>query len=145
MPATRQGKAAQRELMAGLKAMGAETVLCGKVADGPSIKLTEAVGSGEKITLKRSGDGMELIGNGISLLYGVFHLLRHLALGEDYPEWDSSPAYGIRMLDHWDNADGSIERGYAGRSFFLRDGKPFFSERTRDYARLLASCGLNAC
>ena len=145
MPATRQGKAAQRELMAGLKAMGAETVLCGKVADGPSIKLTESLGSGEKITLKRSRDGMELVGNGISLLYGVFHLLRHLASGEDYPEWDSSPAYGIRMLDHWDNADGSIERGYAGRSFFFRDGKPFFSERTRDYARLLASCGLNAC
>jgi alpha-glucuronidase len=49
------------------------------------------------------------------------------------------------MLDHWDNADGSIERGYAGRSFFFYGGRPVYSERIRDYARLMASCGLNGC
>ena len=143
MPATRLGKAAMRELLVGLKAMGAAPERSS--SGGPSIRMTEYLGSDEKVTLRRSGDGMEIVGSGRGLLYGVFHLLRHLALGEKYPEWESSPAYPIRMLDHWDNSDGSIERGYAGLSFFFQDGKPVCNERTRDYARLMASCGLNGC
>ena len=146
MPATRQGKAALRELLAGLEAMGgAPELFSGRSSELPVLRLTEYLGGGEKVCLRRSGDGMELIGTGRGLLYGVFRLLRHLALGEEYPEWESSPAYPIRMLDHWDNADGSIERGYAGLSFFFKNGKPVCAERTRDYARLLASCGLNGC
>ena len=146
MPATRQGKAALRELVSGLQAMGAEPeVRGGQASSVPSIHLKEYLGKDDKVTLRRSGDGMELAGSGTSLLYGVFHLLRHLATGEEFPQWESAPAYPIRMLDHWDNADGSIERGYAGLSFFFRDGKPVCTERTRDYARLLASCGLNGC
>jgi len=47
------------------------------------------------------------------------------------------------MLDHWDNADGVIERGYSGNSFFFQNGAPVCNGRTRDYARLLASCGIN--
>ncbi len=145
LPATRQGKAALRELMNGLKAMGGEPEQCGNRETGPAIRLTEYLGNDEKVTLRRRGEGMELIGSGRALLYGVFHLLRPLAMGATYPEWESSPAYPIRMLDHWDNADGSIERGYAGRSFFFREGKPVCSARTREYARLLASVGLNGC
>ncbi len=145
MPATRQGKAALRELLNGLKAMGADSELCSGSDGCPSIRLNECPGGGEKAELHRSGEGLALIGSGRGLIYGVFYLLRHLALGEDYPEWESSPAYPIRMLDHWDNADGSIERGYSGRSFFFRSGRPVCTARTRDYARLLASCGLNGC
>ena len=145
MPATRQGKAALRELISGLKAMGGEPELCGSKDPRPAVRLTEHRGDDETVTLRRCGDGMEITGSGRALLYGVFHLLRHLALGETFPEWESSPAYPIRMLDHWDNADGSIERGYAGRSFFFLNGRPVYSERIRDYARLLASCGLNGC
>ena len=144
-PATRQGKAALRELMSGLKAMGSEPEQCGSKDPRPAIRLTEYRGNDETVVLRRCGEGMEIAGSGRALLYGVFHLLRHLALGEAYPEWESSPAYPIRMLDHWDNADGSIERGYAGRSFFFLGGRPVYSERVRDYARLMASCGLNSC
>ncbi len=143
-PATRQGKAALRELLSGLKAMGSEPEECGKGETRPAIHLTEHPGSDEKATIRRCCDGLEILGSGRGLLYGAFHLLRRLALGDSFPEWESSPAYPIRMLDHWDNADGSIERGYAGHSFFF-NGKPVCSERTRDYARLLASCGLNGC
>ena len=145
IPATRQGKAAMRELISGLKAMGSEPEQCGSRDPGPAIRLKEYLGNDEKVTLRRCGEGMEIAGSGRALIYGVFHLLRHLALGEAYPEWESSPAYPIRMLDHWDNADGSIERGYAGRSFFFHNGRPVYSERIRDYARLMASCGLNGC
>ncbi len=145
-PATRQGKAALRELLAGLSAMGAEAEqYSGKPDDLPAIRLKEYPGQDEKVTLRRSGDGMEISGSGQGLIYGVFRFLRHLALGEAFPEWESSPAYPIRMLDHWDNDDGSIERGYSGPSLFFRDGRPICTERTRDYARLLASCGLNGC
>ena len=145
MPATRQGKAAMRELISGLKAMGSEPEQCGSRDPRPAIRLTEQRGNDEAVSLRRCGEGMEIVGSGRALLYGVFHLMRHLALGEAYPEWESSPAYPIRMLDHWDNAEGSIERGYAGRSFFFRNGRPVYSERIRDYARLMASCGLNGC
>ncbi len=144
-PATRQGKAALRELRNGLKVMRSEPDTSAEADGGPAIRLIEYPGNDEKVTLRRSGDGMELSGSGRGLLYGAFHLLRHLALGEEFPEWESSPAYPLRMLNHWDNADGSIERGYSGRSFFFSGGKPICTERTRDYARLLASCGLNGC
>ncbi|ACV57124.1 alpha-glucuronidase [Alicyclobacillus acidocaldarius] len=80
------------------------------------------------------------------VLYGVFHLIRRLRLGEPLHEpCVSSPKNAWRMLDHWDNADGTIERGYAGKSLFYRGGQIDFDEgRVRDYARLLASVGVNA-
>jgi len=49
-----------------------------------------------------------------------------------------------RILNHWDNIDGSVERGYSGRSLFFSNGNICFDEsRIRDYARLLASVGIN--
>ncbi|MBO4921227.1 MAG: alpha-glucuronidase, partial [Lachnospiraceae bacterium] len=50
----------------------------------------------------------------------------------------------LRMLNHWDNMDGSIERGYSGRSFFYENNEIIINERTVDYARLIASVGINA-
>jgi alpha-glucuronidase len=80
------------------------------------------------------------------LLYGVFRFLSLLALGEIKSgfELKDSPASALRMINHWDNFDGSIERGYAGSSIFFRDG--FFNydrQRIEDYARALASVGIN--
>jgi alpha-glucuronidase len=50
----------------------------------------------------------------------------------------------MRILNHWDNGDGSVERGYSGNSLFWRDGKIGYDlPRLRDYARLLASVGIN--
>jgi alpha-glucuronidase len=47
------------------------------------------------------------------------------------------------MLNHWDNMNGDIERGYSGKSFFFSDEKILVNERLIDYARLLASVGIN--
>jgi alpha-glucuronidase len=82
------------------------------------------------------------------VLYGAFALPRRLRQGQlIYPiDIREHPAYSIRWVDEWDNADGSIERGYAGRSIFFDHGhvrddlKP-----VAEYARLLASVGINGC
>ncbi len=140
---TGEGKTALRELTAGLQAMRGRASALGSQKERPCLRLEELEADGEGFSLSREGEGMCLRGGGKGLLYGAFYLLRRLALGEDFPEKTSSPAWPIRMLDHWDNADGSIERGYSGRSFFFREGEPVCTARTRDYARLLASCGLN--
>ena len=76
------------------------------------------------------------------LLYGVFRLIQLYRLG--FRELTEVPANRLRMLDHWDNMDGSIERGYSGNSFFFKDNEILINERTRDYARILASIGVNA-
>lgn len=50
----------------------------------------------------------------------------------------------LRMMNHWDNMDGSIERGYSGKSFFFEDDDILVNDRTITYARLMASIGINA-
>lgn len=81
------------------------------------------------------------------VLYGVFHFLRLLQMGEiiDHLSIIEQPKNRLRMINHWDNMDGSIERGYAGQSIFFADGQ-FVKQkgRVKDYARLLASVGINA-
>ncbi|MFZ0661132.1 MAG: alpha-glucuronidase family glycosyl hydrolase [Acidobacteriaceae bacterium] len=81
-------------------------------------------------------------------LYGTFHLLE--SIGEEKPvsalAVTSSPAEQVRWVNQWDNLDGSIERGYAGRSIFFADGTVRADlTRAGDYARLLASVGVNGC
>lgn len=79
------------------------------------------------------------------VLYGVFHLLRVIAM--EKPLLDCKvlcrPDNPMRMYNHWDNMDGSIERGYSGESFFFQKGEIIIDERTKDYARLIASVGIN--
>ncbi|GAA2628708.1 alpha-glucuronidase family glycosyl hydrolase [Streptomyces axinellae] len=79
------------------------------------------------------------------VLYGAFHLLRLVQTRQPLERADlaESPAAPLRIADHWDNEDGSIERGYAGRSFFHWDRLPRLDERYTDYARALASLGIN--
>jgi alpha-glucuronidase len=82
------------------------------------------------------------------VLYGVFGLLRKIELGEPIAALDETqlPYAPVRMLNHWDNLDGTIERGYAGASiFFEKDAVVADLSRARDYARLMASIGINAC
>ena len=80
------------------------------------------------------------------LLYGVFHLLRLVATGKSLAGFKQTciPSNPLRMLNHWDNMDGSIERGYSGQSFFFADDQVLVNDRTRAYARLVASVGINA-
>jgi alpha-glucuronidase len=81
------------------------------------------------------------------ILYGVFDLLRPRLLGDGFPlVLLSNPAFTIRWVDDWDNPDGSIERGYAGRSIFFEGGNVRDDlTPVSEYARLLASVGINGC
>ncbi|MDR2043467.1 MAG: alpha-glucuronidase [Clostridium sp.] len=78
-------------------------------------------------------------------LYGIFHILRQVAMERPLKGLDlvCNPDNPLRMLNHWDNMDGSIERGYSGQSFFFRENEVLVDERTVDYARLMASIGVN--
>ncbi|HEU5350048.1 MAG TPA: alpha-glucuronidase family glycosyl hydrolase [Terracidiphilus sp.] len=81
------------------------------------------------------------------VLYGVFALLRKLSQGTDmsHASLRQRPAMPIRWVDQWDNADGTIERGYAGRSLFFEGGHVRKNlAPVAAYARLLASVGVNA-
>src|SRR5689334_22597950 len=101
-------------------------------------------------TLKRDGHAYLIItaANDCGVLYGAFALLRRLGLGQPIETRDEqeNPYAPVRMLNHWDNLDGSIERGYAGPSiFFANDNVVEDLSRVRDYARLMASVGINSC
>jgi alpha-glucuronidase len=84
------------------------------------------------------------------LLYGAFALLRNLVSQQikDFDSWsyqeEKEPSFPIRILNHWDNMDGSIERGYSGNSFFFDKNRILGFKRIRAYARMIASVGINA-
>jgi len=80
-----------------------------------------------------------------ALVYGIFDLMKRIRLGEDIEKMNvlEKPKAKFRMLNHWDNLDGTIERGYAGNSIFFKDNRIIINQRTQDYARLLASIGIN--
>ncbi|MDR2917980.1 MAG: alpha-glucuronidase [Tannerella sp.] len=81
------------------------------------------------------------------ILYGAYHLLRLQDTGNDTGELQisESPAYNIRILNHWDNLNGTVERGYAGYSLWKWDELPgVVSPRYREYARANASIGINS-
>jgi alpha-glucuronidase len=82
------------------------------------------------------------------VLYGVFALLSKIARNGNVAALNETqaPTAPIRWVDQWDNLDGRIERGYAGTSIFFENGS-VRSDLTRagEYARLLASLGLNGC
>ena len=85
-------------------------------------------------------------GSNIGLLYGVYGVLFRLRRGEKLEKlnFSDAPAVNMRIINHWDNGDGSVERGYAGNSLFWKDGLIGYDlERLKDYARLLASVGIN--
>jgi alpha-glucuronidase len=82
------------------------------------------------------------------VLYGVFALLSKIARGESLSALRETqqPEAPIRWVDQWDNLDGRIERGYAGPSIFFENGNVRADlTRAGEYARLLASIGINGC
>jgi alpha-glucuronidase len=79
-------------------------------------------------------------------LYGVFHFLRLLQTLQPIDRLNVSqrPRLALRVLNHWDNLDGTVERGYAGRSLWDWEALPQkIDPRLRDYARANASVGIN--
>ncbi len=82
----------------------------------------------------------------IGCLYGSFALLRELSIGRKLADirMTQAPALPLRLLNHWDNPDGHVERGYAGRSIFDWWHLPErLDPRMIDYARANASIGIN--
>ena len=163
-----QVKSAQTELLRGVRGMLGRTLRVGTtMPNEPAIVL----GTLAEITkldpqfkppANLQGDGYELRSthlNGQSaivitsetprgVLYGTFALLRKIASGDSIASLNDvqQPSAPVRWVNQWDNLDGSIERGYAGRSIFF-DNRSVRSDLTRvtEYARLLASVGINGC
>lgn len=82
----------------------------------------------------------------VGVLHGTFAWLRHLQTGEPLTALPlaSSPKVKFRMLNHWDNHNGTVERGYAGESLWKWYELPErVDPRYRDYARANASLGIN--
>ncbi|RBD91064.1 alpha-glucuronidase, partial [Xanthomonas oryzae pv. oryzae] len=101
--------------------------------------IRSANGDGHRITLIVGGSD-------IGVLYGTFYLLRLLQTGKSLAALDvrASPRLQLRMLNHWDNLDGLVERGYAGASLWNWQTLPgYLDPRYTDYARANASLGIN--
>ncbi len=96
-----------------------------------------------------SGRVIVIAGDGArGAVYGVFALERAMSLGADLTTLNrtETPASPQRWVNEWDNLDGSIERGYGGRSVFFGDNHVLQDlTKAKEYARLLASIGVNAC
>ena len=85
-------------------------------------------------------------GTDVGTLYGVFAFLRLLQTGEPLAGLDlrDAPKLKLRVLDHWDNLDRHVERGYAGQSIWDWHRLPgWLDPRYTDYARANASIGIN--
>ena len=121
---------------------------------GKSMALTSAMTPDQKESIKKEGflilqnNGRIYIAgkdeNGV--LYGVFRFLQYLQmqLPLDGLNITDAPKLDLRVLNHWDNLDGTVERGYAGFSIFNWHQLPeFIDPRYEDYARANASIGIN--
>jgi alpha-glucuronidase len=120
--------------------------------EGPKGSDNPPPGGIERFTIRfsqKSGQARILIEGNTprAELYGVFHLLQEIGSTEEIPASETRTASApIRWTDEWDNLDGTIERGYAGPSFFFKDGHVVKDlQRASDYARLLSSVGINGC
>ncbi len=164
---TPSDRAAAGELQRGLSSMlgrkftigpsdnSDEAIIVGSISELHHLFIVDQNGapiSGEQYRIKRvNKDGHTLLevigGTPESEIYAVFHLLEEIGAEQPIPADDrQSPSAPIRWVDEWDNLNGTIERGYAGRSIFFDNGhvRPDLT-RAGEYARLLASIGINGC
>lgn len=115
-----------------------------QLAPGKQAHLSLCAAMQENYTIQQEGDTFHITGGEPGVLYGTYALLMALATGHPLPQGAQQPRYALRMLNCWDNADGSIERGYSGRSLFFEGGHfDYDPARMRQLARLLSSVGLN--
>ena len=104
---------------------------------------------GDGFTISRSGSNITISSaSGTGLLYGAFALIRmqDTATMPKSGNITEIPASPLRILNHWDNLNGTIERGYAGRSIFWSDKGEIISQNAQllvEYARANASIGIN--
>lgn len=158
---------AKEELMNGLHGLlGKKIISQSKISDGNIITGTtkefniigslsletqlEKTGKEGFIILTTKFNGKKIIaiaGNtDIGVLYGIFHFLRLLQTQQSIDKLNviSSPKIQIRILNHWDNLNRTVERGYAGFSIWDWHKLPdYIDQRYIDYARANASVGIN--
>lgn len=114
------------------------------LAPGKKAALSLCPSMQETYVIEQQENVLHITGGEPGLLYGAYSLLMALATGHPLPAGVQQPRYGLRMLNSWDNADGTIERGYAGRSLFFEGGHfDYDPARMRQLGRMLASVGLN--
>lgn len=136
---------------------GAGRVLLGTPASSDAIArlgwenaLSEVGPEGYIIRNVSDGNGSRVViaaNEDVGVLYGAFHLLRLIQTHQRLENLDitESPAIEHRILNHWDNLDRTIERGYAGFSLWDWQKLPHYLDpRYTDYARANASIGINA-
>jgi len=109
----------------------------------------EAVSEGYTIMKFEQGDctAILIVGNDTNgVIYGVFSFIKSMLSGKSIQEalLTDAPKNQLRMINHWDNISGDIERGYSGKSFLYSDNTILKDyARIKDYARLIASVGIN--
>ena len=141
---------ARDELIRGVRGMTGRTL---RIETGTPNEPAISLGTGNLTTdsfmLKITGRDTTITGGGDrGALYGVFAFLRKIALGEPLDRLDETqtPRVPVRWVNEWNNLDGSIERGYGGRSIFWDNLKSREDlSRVKDYGRMLASLGINGC
>ena len=113
--------------------------------ESPSFSFVVEEGLGESYFLERIAPGRIAVHGGeTGVLYGTYEALFDLICEKALPQGIRSPACSLRMLDCWDNTDGSVERGYAGRSLWFEGGSfSYEPDRIRQLGRMLASVGIN--
>ena len=100
---------------------------------------------GESYILKEGSERQIVIRGGkTGILYGTYEAIFDLILKKSLPEGVQTPKYSLRMLDSWDNPEGTVERGYSGRSLWFEGGSfSYDPDRIRQLGRMLASVGIN--
>lgn len=111
----------------------------------PECRLEYLPDAKDGFEILKQSDHYLIRGGKTGILYGVYRFLMNCAAMEEITVPYTTPAFSLRMLNHWDNMDGTVERGYAGNSFFFKDGAfAWKEERLLEYGRLLAAVGINA-
>ncbi|MEO7983325.1 MAG: alpha-glucuronidase family glycosyl hydrolase [Bacteroidota bacterium] len=136
--------------------IGNATLLCGTPGQSSEVdnlseklNLTKAGSEGFVISTQFLSGKKRIIiaaNTDIGVLYGVFHFLRLLQTNQPIENLNihSAPSLKLRLLDHWDNLNRTVERGYAGFSLWNWHTLPgYLDKRYTDYARANASIGIN--
>ena len=149
-------KSAANELQVGLQGLLGKTIPIITNAGSPTGGIVLTIGKTSESAVQQLNDEGYQITNqtnltiagktDVGVLYGIFALLRQLQTGQPIANLSltSNPKIRYRMLNHWDNTNGTIERGYAGGSLWKWYELPeTIDPRYRDYARANASLGIN--
>lgn len=148
-------KTAAQELQTALQGLLGKSIRLQNTASTAAGGINLELNSSPQANLGQEGFAISLQTNRIKisantpsgLLYGAFDLLRKIQTATPITKLAGSsvPKVQLRMLNHWDNTNGSIERGYAGASLWKWYELPEnLDPRYRDYARANASIGINA-